>query len=204
MKWINHRTIRSVAFISFAATLAAAPATQAVKSTDDIEHTYHQTFATLSNEYQKKLQAAETERLNGYRILEQRATQKKQFDLAAHFRKQIEELQAEPNRLAPPEVEAIGDRPITLDDILKGKTWEWSENDRIKFKEDGNVENRGWTTRGLETTWKVIDAHTVLLHIERGRPNRFYAILTFSPDFTSYTGFGFDGGIMSKHGPLKP
>jgi hypothetical protein len=204
MKRINCRAIRSVVFILFAATLAAAPATQPVKSTDEIEHTYHRAVVSLNTEYQKNLQAAQTERLNGYRILEQRATQKKQFDLAAHFHKQIEELQAEPSRLAPPEVESIGNKPITLEDVLKGKTWEWSENDSIKFKEDGSVENRGWTTRGLETTWKVIDAHTVLLHIERGRPNRFYAILNFSPDFTSYTGFGFDGGLMSKHGPLKP
>jgi len=79
-------------------------------------------------------------------------------------------------------------------------TWEWGLNsERIKFGKDGLIDHPGWEERGLVTSWKVIDTHTVLLTIEKGRRMDRWAILVFNADFTEYAGYDFHGD-----GKIKP
>jgi hypothetical protein len=81
----------------------------------------------------------------------------------------------------------------SLEKSLKGTIWEWDTNGSIRFQPDGIVMNSGWTAKGLVASWKVIDRRTVLLCIERGRNENRYAILTFSPNVDSYSGYNFGG-----------
>lgn len=74
---------------------------------------------------------------------------------------------------------------------LVGTAWQWTPTETIQFNADGTVTNAGWP--GLTTTWKVIDRRTVLLFIERGRSNDRYAILSFTPDASAYSAYGFGG-----------
>ncbi len=73
-------------------------------------------------------------------------------------------------------------------------TWEWDLNgERLKFGKDGLIHHPQWEERGLVTSWKAIDEHTVLLTIEKGRRTDRYAILVFNADFTKYAGYDFHG-----------
>ncbi len=81
-------------------------------------------------------------------------------------------------------------------------TWEWdAPNERITFGKDGLIRHPGWDERGLVTSWQVIDEHTVLLTIEKGRRMDRYAILVFNADFTEYAGYSFHGA--QKINPCK-
>ena len=77
-----------------------------------------------------------------------------------------------------------------------GISWEWDGNseETICFQADGYIEHSDWSARGLLTSWQVIDAKTILLKVEKGRSRDLYAILTFSDDYTSFSGFNFHGG----------
>jgi len=78
-------------------------------------------------------------------------------------------------------------------------TWEWElNNERIKFGKDGLIQHPQWEQRGLVTSWKVVDEHTVLLTIEQGRRTDRYAILIFSADFSEYSGYSFHGALTIK------
>ena len=77
---------------------------------------------------------------------------------------------------------------------IGGTTWQWeATKDRITFAKDGLIRHAGWDRRGLVTSWRVIDEHTVLLTIERGRSADRYAVLVFNADFTEYAGYNFHG-----------
>jgi hypothetical protein len=77
---------------------------------------------------------------------------------------------------------------------ITNTTWGWDlNNERIKFGEDGFIHHQQWEERGLVTSWQVIDEHTVLLTIEKGRRTDRYAILVFTADFTEYAGYDFHG-----------
>lgn len=77
---------------------------------------------------------------------------------------------------------------------IGGTTWNWdAPNERITFGKDGLVRHPGWEERGVVTSWQVIDEHTVLLTIEKGRRMDRYAILVFNADFTEYAGYNFHG-----------
>lgn len=88
------------------------------------------------------------------------------------------------------------DATTALRERLTGTLWQWDgdHGEQVRFLAGGTVEHPGWTERGLVTSWRVIDAHTVLFRIEKGRRFDRYAILVFSPDFTRYRGFSFHGG----------
>jgi hypothetical protein len=79
-----------------------------------------------------------------------------------------------------------------LEKRLKDKDWQWG-GETVRFQADGLATNSVWDQAGLVTSWKVIDRRTVLLYIERGRDVNRYAVLTFSRDADSYSGFGFEG-----------
>jgi len=82
---------------------------------------------------------------------------------------------------------------------ITNTTWEWElNNERIKFGKDGLIQHAEWEQRGLVTSWKVIDEHTVLLTIEQGRRTDRYAVLVFSADFTEYSGYDFHGARAIK------
>jgi len=77
---------------------------------------------------------------------------------------------------------------------LVGTTWQWdAPNEEITFGRGGLIRHPGWEKRGLVTSWQVIDEHTVLLTIEKGRRVDRYAVLVFDTDFTEYTGYNFHG-----------
>jgi hypothetical protein len=80
-----------------------------------------------------------------------------------------------------------------LREHLLGTRWQWdgTAGEIITFKEDGFIECKEWTRRGLFTSWVVIDRRTVLLTIERGRDNDRYAVLTFNDDMSAFNGFDF-------------
>jgi len=77
-----------------------------------------------------------------------------------------------------------------------GTSWEWDGNsgETISFQADGYIKNPSWDDRSLITSWQVIDVKTILLKIEKGRSRDLYAILTFSDDYSSFSGFNFHGG----------
>ena len=83
-----------------------------------------------------------------------------------------------------------------LQDYISNSLWQWdgSSGETVYFDENGYVENSGWTARGLATRWEVVDGHTVLLRVEKGRTRDLYAILLFSDDFSNFSGFNFSGG----------
>lgn len=78
--------------------------------------------------------------------------------------------------------------------------WEWngSSDESIYFQPDGYIGHTGWSERGLITSWQVIDAKTVFLKVEKGRSRDLYAILTFSDDCTSFSGYNFHGGAKLR------
>lgn len=89
-----------------------------------------------------------------------------------------------------------------LASAIAGTTWEWdAPNERITFGKDGLVRHPGWDERGMVTGWQVIDEHTVLLTIEKGRRMDRYAILVFNAEFTEYAGHNFHGA--GKINPCK-
>jgi hypothetical protein len=83
--------------------------------------------------------------------------------------------------------------------VITDTTWEWDAiGERITFGKDGMVRHPGWEERGLATSWQVIDEHTVLLTIEKGRRADRYAVLVFNPDFTEYAGHSFHGALKIR------
>lgn len=81
-----------------------------------------------------------------------------------------------------------------LASAIAGTTWQWdATNETITFAKDGFIRHAGWEERGLITSWRVIDEHTVLLTIEKGRKFDRYAVLVFNADFTEYAGYNFHG-----------
>jgi hypothetical protein len=81
--------------------------------------------------------------------------------------------------------------------VIADTTWQWdATNERITFGKDGLIRHPGWEERGVVTSWQVIDEHTVLLTIEKGRRTDRYAVLVFSADFTEYAGYNFHGAGM--------
>lgn len=86
-----------------------------------------------------------------------------------------------------------------LERLLSGTTWEWGgTREQIQFKTNGFVGHPGWERRGLTTSWKVIDEHTVLLTVTKGRSKDLYSILTFNKDMTEYTGYDFHNNQRHK------
>lgn len=86
-----------------------------------------------------------------------------------------------------------------LQDVLKGSIWEWGgSKEKIEFKNNGYIGNSKWERRGLATSWKVIDEHTVILIVTKGRRMDRYAVLIFNDDFSNYSGYDFH-----KNGKLK-
>jgi hypothetical protein len=82
----------------------------------------------------------------------------------------------------------------TKEDLRKyliDTVWTWDEG--LRFKADGYVEQKQWTSAGLVTKWEAIDRRTVLLWIEKGREENRYAVLTFSEDLSELRGFDFNG-----------
>lgn len=79
---------------------------------------------------------------------------------------------------------------------IAGSYWEWdgSSGERAFFQADGYVEHPGWTARGLLTSWQLVDGHTILLLVEKGRTNDLYAILLLAEDYHSFSGHNFHGG----------
>ena len=78
--------------------------------------------------------------------------------------------------------------------VISDTTWEWElNNERITFGKAGLICHPQWEERGLVTSWRVIDEHTVLLTIEKGRRMDRYAILVFNADFSEYGGYDFHG-----------
>jgi hypothetical protein len=75
---------------------------------------------------------------------------------------------------------------------VSGTNWDWGEGD-VTFKEDGYAEHPVWNGKlGLVTKWEPIDRRTVVLHIEKGRDANRYAILKFSEDLSSFSGYSFE------------
>jgi len=92
--------------------------------------------------------------------------------------------------LADPSTNAAASSKLAR--AIVGTTWQWDATDeRITFSEDGMIRHPGWEERGLATSWRVIDEHTVLLTIEKGRRADRYAVLVFNPEFTEYAGYNF-------------
>jgi hypothetical protein len=83
----------------------------------------------------------------------------------------------------------------TLHAKLANSLWEWDGGDgeKVLFQADGLVGHPGWTARGLVTSWRVVDGHTVLLRIEKGRTPDHYAILIFDEKLGSFAGHNFHG-----------
>ncbi len=83
-----------------------------------------------------------------------------------------------------------------LQSRIIGTSWEWDGNagEPICFQADGSIGHPGWSDRGLITSWQVTDTKTILLKVEKGRSRDLYAILTFSDDYASFSGFNFHGG----------
>jgi hypothetical protein len=83
-----------------------------------------------------------------------------------------------------------------LQSQLANTHWQWDGpfGEEIVFKDDGNVEQEGWTQRGLVTGWRAIDRRTVLFTIEKGRNRDRYAVLTFDQGVSTFEGFNFSGG----------
>ena len=81
---------------------------------------------------------------------------------------------------------------------IVGSDWQWdgSSRETVRFREDGYVENAGWTARGLLTRWDAVDSHTVILRVLEGRSQDLYAILLFADDFSSFGGYNFQGGSI--------
>jgi hypothetical protein len=81
-----------------------------------------------------------------------------------------------------------------------GTAWEWDGNygETISFKKDGFIKHPVWSKRGLITSWQVIDTRTVLLKVEKGRSRDLFAVLTFSEDYASFSGFNFHGGAKLR------
>ncbi|HWB53140.1 MAG TPA: hypothetical protein VG722_03075 [Tepidisphaeraceae bacterium] len=182
-----------------APAMGATPTTRPARSADEIDLAYRKAVMTINADYRKKLEAAENERIAGYQALLQAALAKKEFDVAAHLRVQIEDMRSRFHLLVPAEVEAHAEALDALEKKLKGTRWQWGQDDQITFQGDNTVGNRGWTSRGLVTTWKVIDDNIVMFYIQRGRNDDRYAFLIFSPKLDSYTGLSFGGGKMPAH-----
>ena len=95
--------------------------------------------------------------------------------------------------------EAEKEAEFKLERILSGSTWEWGgPKEQIEFKRDGYIGHPGWERRGLTTSWKVIDQHTVLLIVTKGRSRDLYDILTFNKELTEYTGYNFHNNQRHK------
>jgi hypothetical protein len=85
--------------------------------------------------------------------------------------------------------------PSELARVIADTPWGWGDaNATIRSGKDGWIDHPGWKRRGLATSWKAIDGHTVLLPIEEGRRVDRYAILVFNTDFTEYSAYDFHGG----------
>ncbi len=97
--------------------------------------------------------------------------------------------------LATPNVFAkSSNQEFKLTEVIEDTEWEWNgpnANEKIVFKRNGYIGHPGWERRGLATSWQVIDEHTVLLVIEKGRKSDRYAILVFNEKMTKYSGFDF-------------
>ena len=88
------------------------------------------------------------------------------------------------------------DSEVQLKEHIINSHWQWDgdSGEEILFKGNGYVEHPGWIGRRLVTRWEVIDRRTVLLEIESGRTKDIWAVLVFSDDISSFTGFNFHGG----------
>ena len=82
-----------------------------------------------------------------------------------------------------------------LRDRISNSCWQWDgrSGETIRFDENGYVGHPGWLARGLVTRWEIVDGHSVLLRVEEGRTRDLYAILLFSDDFSSFSGYSFHG-----------
>lgn len=78
---------------------------------------------------------------------------------------------------------------------LAGSRWQWDgpNGEEVVFQPDGYVEHPGWSARGLVTRWEAIDRRAVLFEIERGRTQNLYAVLVFSDDVKTFSGYNFGG-----------
>lgn len=84
-------------------------------------------------------------------------------------------------------------------------SWQWdgSSGETVLFGSDGYVQQSGWAARGLITKWTIVDCHTIVLRVEKGRDRDLYAILLFDDDFSSFAGYNFYGTRLGKSHHIK-
>jgi hypothetical protein len=176
-----------------AGALPRAPATNPDPSLDEVEAAFAGRVRANDERHLQEAAAARADRLVGLNRLLDEATDRKDLDSAGRLRERIKAALTEAGRPATgPSAGAEPKEVLGLDAILADTDWEWG-SETIRFQADGTVASKGWTSRGLVTTWKVIDTHTVLLYVDRGRRENRYAILSFSPDASSFSEYGFNG-----------
>jgi WD40 repeat protein len=84
---------------------------------------------------------------------------------------------------------------------LAGTRWNWGDS-ILELKADGSTTHANWDNRfGLTTRWEAIDRRTALLIVEKGRQQNRYAVLEFTEDLSSFTGFDFGG---TQRMPARP
>jgi hypothetical protein len=170
-----------------------AQTTRPIRGLDDVESNYQDDMDVAKRDYQAEVQRAAESRLAGLHVLEDRALRNEDIDLASNIRAKIKVVEGGSYDAISFSAKDRQNQMDWLEHKLDGTLWHWGD-DFVRFGSDGNVENSGWTSRGLVTKWKVIDTRTVLLTIVHGRSIDLYAILTFDQNANTYAGWGFEKG----------
>jgi len=181
----------AVSAAAFSVATFAAAASKPAPSLDEVEGAFAAKAVAINRQFREQITAARNERVTGLRSLLDRAMEKKDLEKAIQLRDMIKAAEAELKTDAPPNPDGKS-RSDEIEKKIKGTVWTWGE-ETLQFRPDGAAINPVWTAQGLVTTWSAIDGRTVLLYIERGRGHDRYAILTFSPNMDTYSGFGFEG-----------
>jgi hypothetical protein len=84
---------------------------------------------------------------------------------------------------------------------LANSSWPWAPQEDLRLAADGSASTPKWKE---PVRWEVIDRRTVVLYVVGGRDRDRLAVLRFSEDLGSFTGFGFDGRPFHDPRRRKP
>jgi hypothetical protein len=156
MAYVRRATLLTISSIIL---LAAGPSTRPVHGLDDVDANYRDRAGFAKNQYDEAMNKAAAERLEGMRVLQDRAMKLEDIDGAVSIKKKIEELKGEgiPDADDP----SITARRV-LESRLAGTRWHCPTKDGTwLLRRDGTV----LRSDGSPGEWAAIGPTTILIHL---------------------------------------